>query len=79
MTSTHEQQEHAAPQDREYRPFVQEVTRRGIGKTKAYELANAGLIDTFLIGRIRFVYLDSLAALPQRLAEAQRDGKAGAA
>ena len=77
MASTHEQQERDAPTDRDYRPFVQEVTRRGIGKTKAYELAKAGLIETFLIGRVRFVYLDSLATLPQRMA-AQQDAQAGA-
>ena len=53
---------------RDFRPFIPECTKRGIGKTKAYELANAGLIDTFLIGTKRYCYLDSLATLPERLA-----------
>lgn len=55
--------------ERDYRPFIPECTKRGIGKTKAYELADAGLLDTFLIGKKRFIYLDSIAALPGRLAE----------
>ena len=61
MASTSDQVE------RDYRPFIQECTKRGIGKTTAYELANSGDLDTFLIGRKRFVYLDSLAKLPERL------------
>ena len=59
----------ATTSDRDYRPFILECTKRGIGKTTAYELANNGDLETFLIGRKRFVYLDSLATLPQRLAE----------
>ena len=58
--------------DRDYRPFIPECTKRGIGKTTAYELANTGLLDTFLIGRKRFVYLDSLATLPERLKRQER-------
>jgi hypothetical protein len=57
--------------ERDYRPFIPECTKRGIGKTTAYELANSGLLDTFLIGRKRFVYLDSMATLPQRLKSQQ--------
>lgn len=52
---------------RDYRPFIPECTKRGIGKTKAYELANTGLLETFLIGTKRYVYLDSLGTLPERL------------
>lgn len=62
MASTSEQ--------RDYRPFIPECVKRGIGKTKAYELANAGLLETFPIGTRRFVYIDSLLTLPQRLKEA---------
>jgi len=61
MTSTSEQ--------RDFRPFIPECTKRGIGKTKAYELANAGLLETFAIGTKRYVYLDSLLSLPERLAQ----------
>lgn len=63
MANTHEH--------RDYRPFIPECTKRGIGKTKAYELANDGLLETFLIGTKRYVYLDSIAGLPQRLALAE--------
>lgn len=61
MTSTHEQ--------REFRPFIPECTKRGIGKTKAYELANEGLLETFTLGTKRYVYLDSLLTLPGRIAQ----------
>ena len=53
--------------DRDYRPFIPECTKRGIGKTKAYELADAGLLETFLIGTKRYIYLDSIGTLPERL------------
>lgn len=55
---------------RDYRPFIPECTKRGIGKTKAYELADAGLLETFLIGTKRYIYLDSIGTLPERLAKA---------
>lgn len=63
MASTNEQ--------RDFRPFIPECTKRGIGKTKAYELAKDGLLETFLIGTKRFVYLDSLGTLPDRLVLAE--------
>src|SRR3546814_16379870 len=71
MQSTNEQ--------RDFRPFIPECAKRGIGKTKAYELADAGLLETFTIGTKRYVYLDSLLTLPQRIpaqrSEARRVGK----
>lgn len=54
-------------EQRDYRPFIPECNKRGISKTVAYELVNDELLETFLIGRKRFVYLDSLATLPERL------------
>lgn len=56
---------------RPYRAFIPECKRHDIGKNKAYELANAGLLETFTIGRRRYVYVDSLASLPQRLGQAR--------
>lgn len=50
-------------------PLVPECRRHGIGRTKAFELAAAGLIETFQIGTKRYVVLDSLRTLPRRLAE----------
>ena len=55
---------------REFRPFIPECNKVGIGRSKAYELANAGILETVSIGRRRFVYLDSLYSLPQRLSDA---------
>jgi len=52
---------------REFRPFIPECTKVGIGRSKAYELAKAGLLETVHIGNRRFVYLDSLYSLPSRL------------
>lgn len=58
---------------RQYGRMVQECLKRGIGRSKAYELASTGLIETFLIGRGKYVYLDSLDSLPERAnAKAQR-------
>jgi hypothetical protein len=65
----------SATEHREFRPFIPECTKRGIGKTKAYELANAGLIETFTLGTKRYVYLDSLLSLPHRLAVAGLEAK----
>jgi hypothetical protein len=52
---------------REFRPFISECAKVGIGRSKAYQFASAGLLETFAIGNRRFVYLDSLYSLPQRL------------
>ncbi len=54
---------------RDFRPFIPECAKRGVHKTKAYELANAGLLETFTIGTKRYVFLDSLLTLPARLAK----------
>lgn len=62
---------------REYRPFVPACRQVGLGRTRAYELAGAGLLESFLIGRRRFIYLDSLYSLPQRLAESVEDKESG--
>lgn len=59
-------------QYREFRPFIPECAKVGIGRSKAYELANAGLLETVSIGRRRFVYLDSLYSLPARVGNAQQ-------
>lgn len=58
---------------REFIPFVSGCKERGIQRTSAYALAEAGLLETFLIGRRRFIYLDSLLTLPARLAQAAND------
>ncbi len=56
-------------EQRDYRPFIPECAKKGIGRTTAYELLNDGLVETFCIGRKRYVFVDSLATLPERLAK----------
>lgn len=58
---------------RAFGPLVDECRARGIGRTKAFELAATGLVETFHYGRRVFVMLDSLDALPQRIAERERE------
>jgi hypothetical protein len=53
------------------RPFgglVREAEKRDIGKTKAFEFAKEGLLETFKIGNRKYVYIDSIDTLPQRIA-----------
>lgn len=58
--------------NREFGPFIPECAKRGIGKTVAYELLKSGHLDSFLLGTKRYVFLDSLLTLPQRLGNAQQ-------
>ncbi len=60
---------------RDFGPFVKECGKRGIGRTRAYQLANDGLLDTDYVGKSRIVYQDSLLSLPQRLKEAANDAE----
>ena len=53
----------------EYGEFVSTCAAFGIRRSAAFTLANDGLLDTFSIGRKRFVYVESLRSLPQRLAK----------
>lgn len=50
-----------------FAPLVPACAAFGIGRTKAFELAQAGVIETFLIGTRRYVVLESLRTLPHRL------------
>jgi hypothetical protein len=51
-----------------YRPLVEACNDHGISRTVAFDLARKGLLDTFTIGARRYVRLDSLRTLPERLA-----------
>jgi hypothetical protein len=59
----------AAP-EATFRPLTQACSAFGIGRTKAFELSDQGLIETFLIGQKRYVVLESLRTLPERLKKA---------
>ena len=50
-----------------YRSLIEACRDHGISRTVAYELVNSGDLDTFTIGRRRYVYLSSLRTLPERL------------
>ncbi len=52
-------------------PLVETCKRYGINRTTAFRLAQEKLLETFLIGRKRFVYIASLESLPERLRAAQ--------
>lgn len=47
-------------------PLTQGLQAYGISRTRGFELVKAGLLETFLIGRRRYVLLDSLRSLPER-------------
>lgn len=51
-----------------YRPLVTACAEYGISRSVAFELARQGKLETFTIGVRRYVYLDSLRTLPERLA-----------
>jgi|APMI01.1.fsa_nt_gi hypothetical protein len=51
-----------------FAPLVETCSRHGIGRSWAFELARTGELDTFLLGKRRMVYLDSIRSLPVRLA-----------
>lgn len=52
-----------------YRPLVTACAEHGISRTVAFELARAGKLETFTLGRRRYVNLESLRTLPERMAE----------
>lgn len=53
-----------------FAPLVPACAAHGIRKSRAYALANAGMLATFTLGVTRMVDLESLRTLPQRLASA---------
>ena len=51
-----------------FAPLVEACREHGISRTVAFELAASGKLKTFQIGRRRYVDLESLRTLPERLA-----------
>jgi hypothetical protein len=51
-----------------FAPLVEACKAHGISRTVAFELAASGALRTFRIGTRRYVHLDSLRTLPERLA-----------
>lgn len=60
-----------------FAPLVTACAQHGISRSVAFELARTGKLETFTIGTRRYVYLDSLRTLPERLAA--NDGAEGVA
>jgi hypothetical protein len=56
-------------------PLVETCKAHGISRTVAFELAASGALKTFRIGTRRYVHMDSLRTLPERLAN-QGEGRA---
>ena len=54
--------------DPTYRPLVKACAEHGISRSVAFELARMGKLETFTIGTRRYVVLESLRTLPERLA-----------
>jgi len=54
---------------RPFRALVPACAERDIGRTRAFELMKAGLVETFKIGTKNYVFIDSLDTLPSRLKE----------
>ena len=55
-----------------YLPLVEACKAHGISRSVAFELARHGTLHTFLIGKRRYVYMDSLRTLPDRLTESSK-------
>lgn len=55
-------------------PLVPACASQGISKTRAYQLAASGAIETVLLGCRRYVLVDSLLSLPRRLAAQAESG-----
>lgn len=47
--------------------LVEECSKVGISRTLAFKLVRLGVLETFSIGKRRFVCLESLRTLPQRM------------
>ena len=56
---------------RRFRALVPACAERDISRTVAFELNRKGFLETFLLGKRRYVYIDSLDTLPARLAAAE--------
>ena len=63
--------------DPTYRPLVKACAEHGISRSVAFGLARSGKLETFTIGTRRYVVLESLRTLPERLAA--NDGEGGEA
>ena len=59
-------------EQRDYARFPDACIEKGISRPVAYRLVQAGILDTWTLGRTRYVYLDSLLSLPNRADQIRR-------
>ena len=57
-------------------PLVDECEKHGISRSTAYELVASGHLDTFKIGARRYVLVESLRTLPERMGLVSANPKA---
>ena len=50
-----------------YAPLVEACRAHGISRTVSFGLCKQGMLHNFQIGKRRYVYLESLRTLPERL------------
>lgn len=53
-----------------YGPLVEVCKMLGISRSVAFELASDGLLKTFKLNARRYVFIDSVRTLPERLTHA---------
>lgn len=54
--------------DRAFGPLVETCRQHGISRTVAFDLSARGVLETFRIGKRRYVTMASLRTLPARMA-----------
>lgn len=57
-----------------FRPLVTACAEHGISRSVAFALAKSGKLETFAIGQRRYVFIESLRTLPERLAAESAEG-----
>lgn len=50
-----------------YGLLVDVCKAHGISRTNAFKYASQGLLETFMLGNRRYVYVESVQTLPERL------------
>lgn len=55
-----------------YGPLVDVCKAHGISRTRAFQYASQGLLETFSMGNRTYVYVSSVHTLPERLGAASK-------
>lgn len=56
-----------------YGPLVDVCKAHGISRTRAFQYASQGLLETFPMGNRTYVYVKSVHSLPERLGAVRRE------